>query len=224
MVRAKRKLNFSGRPSSAKRSRSYATGKLTRTQATRVRSLLNSVETKEFGGAATLTVTTNPLLTPSGADLYNIVQGQTDLTRVGDKITVTRWRIHGHLVASTPQEVALVLVRDKQCNGAVPSINSLYNVNGGDVANAFMSNIRAPDNRKRYEILGRKQLVFSTGAGLNKAFSFDIKKRMTVSYDASGGIITDLTEDNVFLVACQLGGTTSTCTGPVYTTISYEDL
>lgn len=209
---------------SSKRSRSSATGRLTRTQASRVRSLLSSVESKQFAAGATLTATTSATAFTTGAELFQIVHGQTDRTRVGDKITVTRWRMHGHLVSSTPQEVAIVLIRDKQCNGAVPSVNSIYNHNGGDVASAFMVNIRAPDNRKRYEILGRKQLLFSTGAGLNKAFSFDIKKRVTVSYGATAVAVTDLTEDNLFVVVCQLGGTTSTCTGPVYTTVDYEDI
>lgn len=218
---AKRRLSYSAASSSSSK-KSKKTVTLSKSLATRVKGLLKSVETKEWGNSTSITPTTTPQALATGAAPWQIVQGQTDSTRIGNKITVIKMQYTGYLTATTAQEVTLVVCQDKQCNGAVISPGSVYVDASGNLNDAYHGNVRALDNKSRYVILGRKTLNFTANV-LSMPFSFTIRKRIDFEYGSNTGLITSLTDNNIQLLYGSRGST-ATCSGPVNVNIMYEDM
>jgi len=209
-------------PKVTKRRKAAKAVVMSKSLATRVRGLLKSVEQKAFGEETSLTPTTTPQALATGANFWDVVQGDTDSTRDGKKILVNRFLAFGHLVASVAQTVRLYLILDKQSNGAEMVPSSIFKtVPGGDTNISFHAGIRVGQENQRYVILAAKTLTFTAGE-LNKTFRLESKRKIDVRYDANAGAVTDLTSNNVQLCYSSLGST-ATCTGPIVTQFWYTD-
>lgn len=145
---------------------------------------------------------------PDGAgrfiELSNIGVGNTNLLREGNEITLKRVYMELMLkiaaVASSSQ-VRVLLVRDKQANGAVFNPNNLLQT----VAN--FSGLIAPRNvnfMKRFSVLYDKVHVLNqniTGVVFSTRFVKSIKKQnIKIRYDGAVADITDVQTNSYSLV------------------------
>jgi len=190
-----------------------------------VKRLKGAVETKFSNASTTITPTTTPQALATGIQPWKIVQGVTDLTRLGDKVVLTKIRMELFLTASVGQVVHLALVQNKQCGGVVTVVGEVYGDTTGVLSTqeAFHLGMRNDDYLTKYSILSSKHVVFDLGTGFNKRIMIEWKGRMEVKYDATAGAITDLTSNNFSLCYGSLGSTT-TVTGPVTGSVEYEDM
>jgi len=190
-----------------------------------VRRLKGAVETKFSNSSTTITSTTTPQSLETGIRPWKIVQGVTDLTRLGDKVVITGIKIELFLTATVGQVVHLALVQNKQCGGAVTNPSEVFNDTTGVLSaqEAFHLGLRNDDFLTKYAVLSSKHQVFDLGTGYNKRIVIEWKGRMEVKYDATAGAITDLTSNN-FSLLYGSQGSTATVTGPMNGSIRYEDM
>lgn len=160
----------------------------------------------------------------AGAGLNLIPQGTTGTTRVGLKVNITSIHINGYAYSSTTSGsdyVRMMLVLDKQCNGAYPAFSDI--VQGG-VLTAF-NNL---SNSKRFVVMKDWKILLNT-SGI--ATNFDSNTRayastfykikydkicnIPVFFDSTAGAITEIKSNNLIIIAQSLGddlsGFTFTC-------------
>lgn len=137
-----------------------------------------------------------------------ITQGTGDSNRLGRACTVTSisWRYRVRLenqtqVADGTDVIRLVLYLDKQSNGATAAVTDI-------LESANYQSFLNLANKKRFRILHDCTMAISTGgaAGENAAFETSPKEEVGAYYgkvsiplefDASAGVITDLTSNNI---------------------------
>lgn len=143
-----------------------------------------------------------------GVDIFDVQQGLTDTTRIGRKITVSKfqWRYRVTLpidVAGGSETVRCIIGVDHQCNGAVSavldifetvSLNSYYNLANSDRFTVFWD---------RWHVLVRPAggpLTATTVTWAEPNIFVKGSKTMSldVEFDASAGAVTDLTSNNFF--------------------------
>lgn len=157
--------------------------------------------------------------TPVFTDLcYGITNGESDGKRIGNKIVIRQVMIRGHCTASTStvlQTCRLVLIYDKQPNGALPAFTDIYN-------NAECNTLPRVDISERFTFLKEWYFPISgyqtgtlTAAGVSSTYLIDetIDCYCPIMYGASTGAASDLKEGNLFLV--QIGEYASSATNPI---------
>jgi len=156
-----------------------------------------------------------------------IVQGNTPITRIGNKITVTNINIHGYVSAGKVNNVAattdecpmfrIIVGIDKQCNGLgvtalTDVINTAFGYNGGAAPTHNAFGFRNMYNLDRFVIL-KDKMIASRCAGIGSAstakldvvipFKFSWKGLLPVHYKANTattGALTDVASNNLFIL------------------------
>lgn len=154
------------------------------------------------------------------ASLNLVPQGVTQSTRVGRKMTITNINIKGsiawgqilfNVVAAT--EIRIVLVLDKQANGANAAFNDVFESTAGISANRH----RNLSNSERFVVLKNWQmtpqnLVATTsdnwatqGNTIYRAqasrFKFNKTCKIPIEYSSTTGAITEIRSNNIQLFA-----------------------
>jgi len=191
----------------------------------------SSVEIKTFDYVAASMPTAMVAFPASivGID-YDLATGMTCLNtigagtgfwnRIGSKITMIACdlAVTVHTIAAKPSACRLMVVYDRQPNGAYPLMNEVVFPN--NVGNAeFLSSVRNP-NQKRFAIL-RDRVFTVDGSQLSYNYKEHITFRLPVMYrgiesDVNASI-GDLTEGSLLFI---VGATTADATGPIVDNIS----
>lgn len=167
-------------------------------------------ESKFFDTTDSITV---PVAGDVNASLCLVQAGTGDSNRVGRKITATKLNIRGKLEMGNQTDsnsacaaVRVIIFIDKQCNGAAAG--------AGDIlASTDWRSYRNLDNATRFQVL--KDVLFDInshgsnfdGAAVDtlcweQSFSWSIPlKNLPIYYDASTGAVTDLTSNNIGVLA-----------------------
>ncbi len=133
--------------------------------------------------------------------ISNIPQGDTDQSRDGAQVKLTRVNIKYFLEANPAVAntlVRIMLVLDKQTNQAIYTIADLLadvTLNDGIVS---MTNL---DNKYRFRILYNKVHTYSNASKEVSYHEINKKLDMKLRYDASTPNISDLTSYSLSLVA-----------------------
>jgi len=175
----------------------------------------SGAELKFFDNTMNFNFSTNGAI-PTGGQLCTIPQDATQSGRVGRKIIIKKIvcnltaliNITGIAAVAGADRVRLVIVLDKQCNGAAADYNSLgngvFNVNGVDA-------LRNLDNVARFTILKDWDFALNCTAGVSGAWNYACKTLNTyiscnipIEYDNSvtTGAIGSIRSNNIFLLAC----------------------
>ena len=169
----------------------------------KLRKQIPSVECKFFDTVWNPSVSTISLW--QQVDLTNIlcgiIQGAGPNQRIGRKIRVVGIVIRGCFATANVQGPATVwtldVIRDKQCNGVVPTAAQIYTV-GTD-----FTSLPNPYEETRFQFLHRfQQLNLGANSLIGEAVSAvskSIKCNFTVEYKDSTGAVSDLTSDNLVL-------------------------
>lgn len=100
--------------------------------------------------------------TGSFALLNGITQGTDNTQRIGRLVHIRKIFFSGYIdskLATLPMSVRLVVVYDRQTNGAAFNITDLYDTFGGNVTTSSMRNL---DNRDRFLVLKDKRWSCNT--------------------------------------------------------------
>lgn len=168
-----------------------------------------------------------PAGTACGISLVEIAQGTDKNQRIGSLITVTNMMIRGCLKTpstgspdpTTPAYnncVTVYVVQDRQSNGAIPSIADILEVNTYTDPSTSMRNL---DNRSRFKILAKRQMILIGGTNANTYFyEISIKKPVKVIYSSSGGTYSSVRTNNIWLFCFDNSdiSTIDPCTTRVY--------
>ncbi len=167
-------------------------------------SMLN-VEYKFHDIAITaVNVSSSPIIT----QITNIPSGDTSESRDGAQIKLTSVNLRYFIEASAADpstSVRLMLVHDKQTNGAIYSSGDLLKDATADDAIVSPLNL---DNKFRFRVLYNKVHCFSNTGNQTQYGEVHIPLNLRLRYDASAGDITDLTSSSLSFV--QLSTSTST--------------
>ncbi len=137
--------------------------------------------------------------------LTNIVQGITDQTRLGNQITVESIFIRCifHIAtAAHSSQVRMLVVHDRQCNGAVYATSEILD------SVLDLRSLITPynlDNRKRFHILKDHMIMLNrpgptSTLGYSRYWKFWKKLNINLRYDQNLGSILDLTEGSLSLL------------------------
>lgn len=145
---------------------------------------------------------------PATGQLVLIPQGVTESTRVGRKCVVQSITMRGvsllqpAAAAQTATTVVMMLVQDRQCNGAAAGATDVM------TSTNFTSAFRNLSNSSRFKILKKWRWNYNPAAGISTAFSntiksFDWSRKLNVplEFSSTTGAITELKSNNLFLLA-----------------------
>ncbi len=155
-------------------------------------------------------------------EVIAIAEGTDDDQRVGRKITLTKlqWRYTLTIVQTTDGNktsdiVRVMVLLDKQCNGAVPTVAGAKGIVLADTFDSFMQLA----NTNRFTILMNRWHTMSSMAGLgdgttneygqnSKYFQWNKEVNIPVEYDSSvtTGAIASVRSNNIVIVTWSLGG------------------
>lgn len=138
-----------------------------------------------------------------------IAHGDAWNTRQGRKIYISRLQINGHIdsaaAGSECQPVRVLVVQDRQANGATPTLAEVLNT--AAAANPIQA-YRNLENTARFKILMDKKFMANKDAGSGKCcipFSKVIRfpKGLHVTYDASdtAGASAQIFTNNVWVIS-----------------------
>lgn len=150
--------------------------------------------------------------------LHLMAQGTTPSERIGNKIVIKQIFLHIEVllpstatVAETSDIVRILVVKDKQCNGAAATVAAV-------LQGTTLYDFNNMENKGRFKTLAeRTYSLKSGGAGNSTATTIvtmediihdtiAIKCNIPVQYGGAGGAITDIKSNNVFLLAISSGG------------------
>jgi len=168
-----------------------------------------NVEFKNEDSAVSFNFDATGEVPATGQWIQGCVQGTGDSERIGNKITVKSIQFRGNILYSpatvaTGTIVDMYIVLDRQCNGAAAAVTDVFTSANLSVA------LRNTTNLSRFQILWHGQYVLqpqtnNTAVTVVGAvvlpFSMYKKCNIPIKYDASAGAITDLTSNNIFLIA-----------------------
>lgn len=146
-----------------------------------------------------------------------IAQGTTKNTRIGNKISVCNWNLHGvvtlpEAATQVGETMRIIVGIDKQANGAVPNVTDVLEV-------AEYDSFRAMDSVDRFKILKDKWVTLNiavasaTAGSVNRHFKLGFKHlSLPIHYSSTAGAITELRSNSLFvLVIGQIGNCTIDC-------------
>jgi len=171
-----------------------------------------------FGAAA---IPVNGVL---GGSLILITSGTAPSTLVGRKMTLKNITIRGTITLPKDSDGALsgtaitdvvriMLVWDKQCNGAQAAVTDVISTASG------VEGLRNMEKSQRFQVL-KEWLVNINSAmaydptnnvyvnsGFQKAFKYNKKCNITIHYDdTASSVIADVQDNNIFLLAISNSG------------------
>jgi len=134
------------------------------------------------------------------ATLLAIRRGTSPTQRVGDQI-----RVLGVEVSNSGD--SMILVVDKQANGALPTASDLY-INAGSGPWRNMDNIRRFDFLTPVQIMPRTENLADSAAGETIASAaFYISLDIPIRYQSDNGDVTDVSENNILTYKYAADGT-----------------
>lgn len=168
-----------------------------------VKKLLN-VEFKFFDVTQTETAMSQ---TPQIVQLTNIPQGDTDVTRDGAQVKLTRLDIKYLIRMNTAASTAIqriMLIHDKQTNQAI------YNASDLLLDTTSLDNIVTPlnlDNKYRFRVLYNKVHTMSVNGNRVNYGHIGLNLDMKIRFDASTPSIADLTSNSlsILLISTEQG-------------------
>ncbi len=162
--------------------------------ASRVRTLEASKERKIIDTQLTSSASGTA---PGLVQLTNLAQGNTDTTRIGNKIMITGIQFR-YLVTDTVHNVARVMIiQDKQTNGAIfAATQVLDDISAGD---AIVS-LRNRDEVKRFRVIHDAVHQISLTGQDSRYVSKFVKLKIPVKYDANAGTIADIVSNSLALM------------------------
>lgn len=145
---------------------------------------------------------------------HRIQQGNTQTTRVGNRIVVTNISVRGEFKYTTNDTGGcwVYLVLDKQANGAAPKWKDIFHENAGvNVGPAYLGYNQMytnPNNETRFQILKSWLLGYGNYSGVangmaSKFFSCDLRTNIEVKYTGSSqnASIADVGSNAIYLLA-----------------------
>ncbi len=153
----------------------------------------------------------------SDGTLLNMAEGNTDQTRIGNKITLKSVMMRGAVrlpttagVASTSDVVRIFLFHDKQANGAAPAVTDI-------LTSANYRAFNNVDNSDRFLTFASfdAALDIKCGAGDGTTneygeatLSFFMKKQLNlpIKYKSNNGDVTDLASSNIGVLTISKDG------------------
>ncbi len=163
-----------------------------------VKGLVN-VEFKEVNTQRTATALSTSIAI---SHVSGIAQGDTKIARGGNKVRFKSLHWRGFITmnaSATTTMVRLMIILDKQVNGAVFTIGDLLeDATAGD---AIISP-RDIDNQNRFTVLSDKTYKLTDNGG-NQLVQFNVYKKINlpVRYDGTTANVGDLTSNGLFLVS-----------------------
>lgn len=162
-----------------------------------LKSVLN-VEFKEHNVQATAeALPTTGIIT----QLTNIAQGDTKSTRDGDQVKLTQIYVNGIIqkhASATATSVRILLVMDKQTNGAIYTLADLLEDTSASDNIVSANNL---DNKFRFKVLYDKVFNVSNSGESRRKYKIFKKLPIKIRYDGNAGDITDITSWSLSLVA-----------------------
>lgn len=130
-------------------------------------------------------------------DLTNVVQGTTDATRLGSKITVVGIELRYVVQSAVSNSLRMMIVQNRQANGAaIVGAQLLQDTTVGD---SIVSPYHKDFRRKFYVKYDRVHVFDLEGRAFVHVKKF-IKCNIPIRYDANVGDITDLQTNSLSLV------------------------
>ncbi len=149
------------------------------------------------------------------SSLNLIQQGTTRSTRIGGRVTCKkiqfRMTLDTDLIGTANDMIRVVVYLDKQCNGIAATGTQIMQVDN-------LYSFRNTDNSGRFKILFDETYTLNIQAySLDGPRNFSNSKYIeayidcdeTLEFDASTGVITDLTSNNFGIMAASLNGTSN---------------
>ncbi len=172
--------------------------------ARKVNRLTKSVGMKERKFIDTQIVNTAMANTGTITQLTNIAQGLTDVTRIGNKITIVGLLLTYIQNSDISTNTRVMLVQDKQTNGAIYiAADLLQDATTQDI----IVSPKNADFKRRFRVYLDKNHPFSVAGGATKFYKKFFKMNIPLRYDANVGDITDLQSSSLSLfVATETAG------------------
>lgn len=152
-----------------------------------------SVEWKSQSGSLSSAITSTATVTL----LNGIAQGTDYNQRAGRKATFRSVMVRGFLenADANNNQVRILLVADKQCNGAAPTVADI--ITSSNPTNGFKN----LDNSSRFKVLGDLRVALNINAS-GSVRQFKIYRRIYVNtrYDGTGSAVTDITTNSIYLL------------------------
>lgn len=177
--------------------------------------------------AATTVAAAGTVLSPS---LCLMQVGTAENSRVGNRVKITSIHVRGEItlppsaVAAVTEQVRIMVVLDRQSNGAAPTIVQI-------LASADFRSFNNMDNKGRFQTLAEEvvQMNYQTGVNATPAWAafgavLNMNKKglgIGIQYGASTGAVTDLRTNNIAIVAISSAGA---ATVGYIARVRYEDL
>jgi len=147
------------------------------------------------------------------SSMLAIAQGTSGDTRDGRAIFVKSVQIRGTMNyapaagAVTGATAFMYLVLDSQANGAVPAVSEIFTSTAAETNHLLIA------NSGRFRILKRWIQTFNSPSGVTTAYN-NVRKQIEfykrcnikVEYNTTGGALTDIKSNHLFLVAGSVGG------------------
>lgn len=137
-----------------------------------------------------------------GMTCINVIrQGAQDSQRIGSKITLKSIRTRATIVCTTSStnSIRIVLLCDKQCNGAYPTISDIFQDNVSSTT-TFNSSLKSSEYL-RYIVLRDLVYTFTSGNNLSKVMSKIVKKKLQITFQSDDGDIGDLAHNAIYILA-----------------------
>jgi len=155
---------------------------------------------------------------PAGDSLNLIAQGTTKNERIGNKLMLHAIRLKGSLImptsaTSTNSWARIVLVLDKQANGAVPAPSDIFESTAAATTDLFA--FQNMDNADRFQIIKDKRInIEPAGYGVQstsqaqvvKFFKMNHKCKTEIAYSSTTGAITEVKSNNYVVVLFSSAG------------------
>ena len=120
-------------------------------------------------------------------------------TQIYVKSIQVRTRIEFNAGDATAGAIRMVLVQDKQSNGAAPNVSDIYSI---PVLNAIDA-LRNLNGRKRFKILSDNTWIVSQNGTPGYEYDIYLKKPITVQYNAGNtGTVADIATNALYLLIC----------------------
>lgn len=183
-------LRFKGFPARRRRRKKTLANKVAKLQRTVGNPERKFIDTQLTSSS----ITSTPVIT----QLCNMAQGLTENTRVGSKVVVSGIQLKYFITQSTTKHFRLMVVQDKQTNGAIYVAGDLLaDATGGD---AIVSPVNR-DNKNRFKVVYDKMDSVSVAGPASAMRSTFIKLNTPLRYDGNAGDITDLTSSSYSVMA-----------------------
>lgn len=179
------------------------------------------VDDKYYSVAAADSTTATTGTVSSQGICYSIVQGTTDQNRIGNHIRIKELSFKGHWLDTVPNVGRMIVVWDKQPNGAHPAFTDI--LLAADYNSPYNHDNVIGCGGQRFNILWDQRVVIEpqiTAQGNRKLFSGKIKLDKVVTYDASANAVTDLVTGNILFA--YISGA-ATLDWAIYANVCYVD-